>query len=480
MTADSSSAARLTALFSAGLAAVLGVAAFLFRDGDVFLVTGFFALAIVALPVALRKDYPLFSPWSFVVLCVTIGLTLRGVYAGFGIPDAETLDDLYRLGRDGAYFVRPAILLLDGLGLMTAGFLFRLPAKPFAFLRVGGEDLRAGAAPVGFVLLAVTLGAAFLYIQRTGGWESAFVSAKRTPIPDLDLSDGAYASHGALRWLGSLGIYGHLVLVATLPAADRGRGLRIALATALLIAACVVPFYASLRSEVALNLCLSAAVLSLVQPRFSPPRLAGLGVVALLAIQLMTLLRSERDDAGALSRLRFGRQAIDSLVLNRNQIELAKTAHIFHAIPDDLDFARGRTIAVWALAPIPRSLWPEKPVVQAGPEIGSSLYGQRVAGVPPGFVAEMYWNFGVAGVAIGCLAFGMLLRYLDDTFRPRGPESPGGVVLFVAGPMLFGFRVLGNSLGHGLFQLAANLAMAATVLWLTARLGRWRRVTRMF
>ena len=42
----------------------------------------------------------------------------------------------------------------------------------------------------------------------------------------------------------------------------------------------------------------------------------------------------------------------------------------------------------WLVAPIPRSVWPEKPLVGVGAEIGPLLFGTRIGGVAPGLVHQ--------------------------------------------------------------------------------------------
>ena len=77
-----------------------------------FLATGLWALAIVLLPLAMDRDYDLFSMWTFVLLTVLIGVTLRGACLSFGYPDADRLDQLYLLGREPAYFFGPAVWIV--------------------------------------------------------------------------------------------------------------------------------------------------------------------------------------------------------------------------------------------------------------------------------------------------------------------------------------------------------------------------------
>ena len=185
----------------------------------------------------------------------------------------------------------------------------------------------------------------------------------------------------------------------------------------------------------------------------------------------MTILRAERNDATAFSKFNPGSQAFNSLILNRNQIELAKTAHIINAIPDKLDYQYGKTIAIWLVAPIPRSLWPDKPIIQPGPIIGNKIYDQRRAGVPPAFIAEMFWNFHLPGVLIGSLLLGISMRFLHERFRPvrkEGNTDPSQIFLYVAAPMMLGFQAIGSNLGFAMFWLMFNFAIAIVMLKLIA------------
>jgi len=293
------------------------------------------------------------------------------------------------------------------------------------------------------------------------------LSAKRTVIPELDLQGANYQSYGELRFLASLAIFAHLLVVADcLRPGSRQVWWKAALAGALLAVACLLPFYASIRSNVAIYLCLSLGMFYYSGRRMPKPLIAGGLALAVLTVYAMTVLRAERDDAEALSQLRLGSEVVDSLILNRNQIELAKTAHIVDAIPESLDYQYGATIARWVAAPIPRRLWQDKPVIHPGPQIGNEVYDQRVAGVPPGIVAELYWNFGPVGMVIGCALFGMGLRWVYERFRPARAGDPFQAALYVVGPMLLGYEAVGSSVGSGIFRTIIYLVPMLMLLWM--------------
>ena len=76
----------------------------------------------------------------------------------------------------------------------------------------------------------------------------------------------------------------------------------------------------------------------------------------------------------------------------------------------------GRSLYEGFLALIPRALWPTKPVEAGSPKIVSEMTGLTLAagtsfGV--GNVMEFHINFGIPGLIIGFLLFGMILGRLD-------------------------------------------------------------------
>jgi len=439
------------------LLALVASTATLIGDRWLFAATGMWALVIVLLPVAMKRNYDPFSVWSFVMLTVIVGVTLRGICMSLGFPDFERLDHLFFRGESPAYFYPAAGCLLLGLLMLCVGYL-SFPFKPHRWPLPTHHAGRV--ALVGFSVLIFSSLATVWYVQKTGGFESGLWSAKRTVIPDIELAGSGYQSFGGLRFVAGLAIFAHLLVLAEMLSPQRRRRQLLLgmLALALLIVACIVPFYASLRTTVAMNLCMSAAMLCYAGRRFTKVALIGIGGVLLIAVYTMTALRpGVADGESGLSSPTVSR-IFKAAVINRNQIELAKTAHILNAAGDELSLQYGQTIARWLLAPIPRSLWRDKPVIPPGPEIGHKVYGQPVAGVPPSLVAELYWNFHLPGVIIGAFAFGLLLRFLQAQLSPLDGNLLT-TTIYVAGPMTLGFEAVGSSIGSGLFRAALQTAV---------------------
>jgi hypothetical protein len=68
------------------------------------------------------------------------------------------------------------------------------------------------------------------------------------------------------------------------------------------------------------------------------------------------------------------------------------------------------------VAPIPRLLWPDKPVFAGSGNLVSDYTGQKFAegtSVGVGQVLEFYLNFGYPGTILGFLMLGAILRVVD-------------------------------------------------------------------
>lgn len=465
--------------FNLPLLAALGSASFglagsMFSERWLLFAIGSIALLIVLLP-TLHKSYRPVSPWTFLVVTVFIGFYVRGVYFLAGHPDARTLDTIFFLSQPPAYFIRPALIAICFLLFTTVAYVGVLHAKPLRGPHQASPlsryDLdRARVYTVVAISTVVSFLAFLAYISKTGGFDPNLLSAKRTTIPDLDLSRvEGYSSFGYLQFLHRFGAIGFLLLAAFW--AKRSQRFTVAQCLVLMVLfvnAALLPFYTSLRYEVALLVLLFPGLLSLYRPKFRWSLVLGYGLVALLTVQVLTTMRLNRKSSslGEIASEAFSSPVdlLDSVVLNQNFLDLTKTAHVIHRVPADLPYKNGSTITAYLVAPIPREIWPDKPRISAGPEIGVVVYGHRVSGVPPGAVAELYWNFGLAAVPAGGLLLGALLALMERRYS-RVLRSDIAILIYLLALCPFPDRTLGVSIGDGMFTaLLTSIQVAAIVL----------------
>ncbi len=427
------------------------------------------ALVIVATPFLLQSRTDWFSPWAFVVLSVSIGCAARGICISFMWPDPYEIDYYFLLGEEPGFFVAPYCFLLLGLSCLTLGYYsFALPKNRSVPLV---ENLRWNTPRLSLVLTIaaiVAVLATIRYIQLTGNFNAGAISAKRTVIFDIDLQrDGSFDQYGYLRQTAKLANFAYLVFLGhTLFCARRITMLHNVVAVVLLIVACVLPFYSSSRLPVMWTFLGTGALVWYSGRGVRGGHLIATGSLGIALFIAMTLIRGKEDVSDYLDRTSLAAAIIDGAVIHRNFLGLSKTAHVVNSVPKDLPYEYGKTIGVWAVSPIPRRLWSSKPLVHSGPVIGREVYGNDVSGVPPGMIAELYWNFHLFGIIGGAYVVGLALRWLGESFRPRTRQDLPLALIYVVGPMRLGFEIAGNSVGFGLMKVVVDSLSMALVLLL--------------
>jgi hypothetical protein len=83
-------------------------------------------------------------------------------------------------------------------------------------------------------------------------------------------------------------------------------------------------------------------------------------------------------------------------------------------VPDTLPYRFGRDFLVVLLTPIPRAIWPSKPVYSLGAEYGTQL--NTITSVTPFPIGEAYWNGGLIGVVLGMALWAGFLAALMHAF----------------------------------------------------------------
>ena len=445
----------LLSFWAAALA--LSAAASLIESDALFLVFGTASCAIVTLPL-LSRQYDLLSPWSFIVVAIYIGCGLRSLFVSLHIDGGRTIDELFLLGRGVEYFTWPSMLFIAGLVLVTTTYI--ASSKPVTISdRVSAPWVFNRAAPMIIAIAALIGAAAFLlYTQRTGGLSLSTLSAKRTRVDGLDLQN--YESQGTLAALCDLSSYAFWMataLAASVKPVFRLFSARGAALAALFANAAAYPIYASIRADagyiliigVVIYLCLSHGKLII-----SKTILRGAFAVVVL-VSALTLLRTGSGvDSSDFS---VSNTVGGTFVYNRNFTDIPTSAQIIRAVPDVLEPAYGSTYTAWLVAWVPRSMWPQKPLISSGPVVGVRVFNTAGSGVRPGFIPEAYWNFGVPGVFVGCVLLGLGLRRLYELSRPR-LSSPFWVVLYCGAGLRFGASIFSVGVGYAVFGAVLSAA----------------------
>lgn len=457
----------------------VGAAWYMLDQQAIFFLSGCAACVIVSLPLVNRRTYDLLSPWSLVLVAGYLGYGVRGLFITLGINGSRTVEELYLLGQPPEYFVRPSVLFLIGLGAFTAGYLTSQARrrssnsgpKPSAYLesRTTFGPLRITIAVL--VLAGVGLFAFYMFAQGSDGLSLDRISGKRAARSGLEL-ESSYRSNGEWRVLNSFSAIALWLQVAHYASAKVPHGLfspRGWWLGILFVNAALLPVYASTRADVVFIIVIAILVEFCVGDRKVNWRVLAAALVVTIALSAALTALRDIDHGTATGEESFSLRVVDTFVLTRTFSDIPTTSHVIEAVPETLDYAHGETVTSWLAAPIPRRVWPEKPIISVGPTLGVAIYGNARSGVPPGLIAESYWNFGFPGLILLPGVCGWFIGALYRRFAATAFISAPAGVLVAAVALRPGFDLVTNSIGYALFQLVQGLALLCPVLWFVTR-----------
>ncbi len=460
-----SSLVRLTVLLVGIVAAVFSVWACVDTQ-MLFAAFGAIALFFVTCPFLQIKKYDLFSPWSFVILAIGVLCTPQAICMSFMWPEAEPIERMMLLGKEPEYFLYPAGVFLLGLVCLTYGYFGLTNRKP-KHLVVQRRYNERNLWIVLSATIAVSLLSTLFFVRYTGGFESGRISDKRTNLKTIDVQAGDTQQHGHLRQVSKLGSVAFLILYSYfLVKYKRLTMAQIAFLGFVFVIAVAVPFYSSSRSQVCWIVLNTLGVNYYLGRGNFIAKVAVVGAIGLVLFTAMSGLRN--TDTSAAIEDTSSLEIFEKLILNRNGPGLSKTAHIINHVPDPLQFQYGSTFAEWLIAPVPRAIYPTKPMIGRGVTIGRTIYGMKLSGVPPGYIAELYWNFYIPGIIFGMFSLGVLLERLHSIFRNATilPEIAVPIYLFAVMPIAF--SVLGNSLGYGTMMRLVDFFTITGIIFLAS------------
>lgn len=420
-------------------------------------------LVAVTLVVASWRGQPVLGGWDLVVVSAVAGAGLRSYYLATGRPSQAVIDFYFLRGQSSIDLVGDALLYALAIGLVGIGywasfksFFTRTRARTF-LLRVTMS--RPHRARIICLLIGVcSLGVLFLFAQATGGFDPANLSAKRAIRLHENESSGF---ENLLRMFSDV----------ALPAAALHLGLRPRQrlgiwrsGNVLLFALALLPaVYASSRSD----LVVTAVILLAVQRLVGVPTRRWLTVVMVLVVLgLFTFVSSVRSSPGSTYALvsPVSMETLDSLAINRNMLDYTRLANLRIALEYGwTDFQLGRNYLAPFLAPIPRALWPSKPLISPGLDFAREVYGSdSQGGIPPDGPTELYWNFGLAGMLVLAPLAGAVLGAMEAWMRRRSVGNAGWY-FYLLGPFLVTYRWVTISLTHAVTLTLQTMVIAALV-----------------
>ncbi len=411
-------------------------------------------MLVMTVPLLHRRRMDWFSPWNWLFYFTFIDVFLRSIYITFDLPDEFTIGYVLLLGEPKEFLFWPMVVVLLGLSLVTLGYLAgpTIPRQlPF---RVFQED-HWSKNRLWFVLLALLSLAwigFYFFIANTGGsLDIEKMSAYRGLSNDLN----EYKAYGYLRWMINLSDLVCYLVATQMLSLRRIRFPEIIIFLLALGTSLFYYFYVQSRSGLIVVVLYLLAITYYLHGKKFPVRAAlVVSPLALFMFRWMTILRegSGYTDTNVLDFNLI--RALAPMVANNGGIDVSKTAHIMAAIGKQLSFQFGGTLLSIFTIWIPRQLWSAKPP-NVDTMVGMAIYGAQTYGsgaVPPGLIAELYWNFWFPGVIVGCFLIGYLLRIISTQFIAYAGNR-NIVLLYVVSFMQLGLAFMGSGFASAVMGL---------------------------
>lgn len=144
-------------------------------------------------------------------------------------------------------------------------------------------------------------------------------------------------------------------------------------------------------------------------------------------------------------------------------------AHIYSLTPEVVPFQYGGTYSYFAVAFIPRAIWPDKPLAGGANDFFALTYGitseEGVKRVTFGvsLLGEGYINFGIPGVVFIMALQGAILILLQQIFGSER-SGAGGQAVFLAF-FIFFLNGVGTSAEIFFGNIVQNLLCSCVLLW---------------
>ena len=304
---------------------------------------------------------------------------------------------------------------------------FFAPAWPPARLRIGTAR---NVAMKAFVMVAFSVLVFAAFMQARGGLVSHLVSFGQGRFRALE-------GTGPIIVLIGVGTVAALIWYALDRKATRNPVFWIA------VPFCVLSGFATTgsRSSILFAIALFGMIWMLRHQRAPALRAFAIAGAALVAFGILGALREStwegELDTTVITDFSFERSVNRARREADQRASMAAHVAVVAKVPEQVPLLMGRTYLAAVFFFVPRRLWEDKPR-GAGPMTSAYIFGSqefgssalRGAGIPPGEVAEVYWNFYIPGVVVVFLLYGMFHRWVVRTYIAYD-GAPAVAVLYV-------------------------------------------------
>ena len=407
---------------------------------------------------AIRQDF--FNPFLTIIASLTIGTVLRSFF--IVSPLQSPTKHLMLMGNNPSILSTGIIHIYFGIIFVTLGFLvcgnkkYHWENKSIFKAKFDRKKI----IKLTITLSLVSLAAAFLYMKAMGLnlftiLASDNISSKRF----LQLEEGGFSSLVYYRKLMDFSKFSlFLLLIFLLTNKSKKPDMLIILLMIMTGGLGIFfNFINSNRGAAGTTIITVFIIIYYVMGKI-PKKVLLPGVAIVLALLItMTFLRRERSNRENVER----EDPFTIVVGSLNFLGVGKASYIGENVPEKMDYQYGQTLILWCLAPIPRTLWKNKPEISIGRVIGEKIYEKRdenskAGGVPPGLITELYMNFAIPGIIVGMFVFGFYIRKTYNSLYSMRAFSGVAILIYVLVVRDF-IGIISGDLSRGVVDLLSTL-----------------------
>ncbi|HEY6975027.1 MAG TPA: O-antigen polymerase [Chitinophagaceae bacterium] len=394
-------------------------------------------------------------PLLLILVSLMIGTVLRSFF--ILSPFESDAKPLMLMGKSPTILLKGLGCIYLGLSCFIFGYTLTTKSLPdWSNRKIFRSQVSLKKfIPLAILLTGVSLVSAAFYFKKMGVNFYAIneLSQKR----HYKVDDGSYSSLGYYRLCMDLiePVF-YILLIYFIQKRKRIVSLLGIFILILGVLNMAYPFIESSRSNALYVLINTGLIIYYLKGGIKWRQLTTVVAIASFALIVMTELRESHSKINSQTEVSSNPLAI--MVGTLNFLGIDKTSQIIDEMPNKMDYQFGETLVLWLVAPIPRTMWPKKPDITEGREIGELIYEKRDenspgGGVPPGFIAEMYLNFGYFGVIAGTFIAGLILKLFYTAFKKVRQKSVYGMVVYILVFVPFALKLMGSDFSGCIVKL---------------------------
>jgi len=404
--------------------------------------------------IAERKD--VFSPLNVLTYILIVSAPVFSIYVLYFADDWNA---------EYAVFWQEFADISSGIVLTTFAFISLIFGYFYVNRKMGRSRVANGDAiysiaklrMVGMLVLAIAVISGFMFAKDVN-YAASLADNVLSKKSIHEATVGMAIRGSALMHWRLLGIslpHAYLIVFMTLVwlRKIRAETTDYALLGIIFFVSCFIPFIASTRTPILEVLIILVMLRHYLVKEANLVKLVVIGFVGMMVIGTLGELRRNPNKLVIASVA----DSIDSVVGSAYFVDLGKTSIVVNRVPSSVDYLYGKSLVSIGLTLIPRQLWPDKPVVRIGFFVGQEIIRlNNRTGIPPGFVAETYLNFGYWGIFPMFFLLGCLVRKIYHQLLGR--RDFRNTVTYVVGIVIVSLSLLSTDVTYAFVQVLSYAA----------------------